>query len=299
MKISVITSAYNRADDLVRCIDSVLKSTYTDYEMIVIDNASTDGTSEKLKAKYGDRIQLRTLSKNRFSSGGKNVGIKDSMGEYLWFVDSDMLVPETLMGDLTTILDGDPAIGLVGAQIYYYSDKDRVWSSGAKISLLTSMAKTVNSGAVDLDLQEVPIILCGYMVRRDVVKEIGGFDEELKFVFEEASFARKVYNLNYKIILAKRLKIYHNVELPEKITNPLRKYNLDDTDRAYFFARNRSFYMKRYAKWYGKVLYFVFWAHLFCAYYVCKAISLKRKDIARAYFKGYVEGIKEYPYERK
>ena len=63
MKVSVITSAYNRADDLVRCIDSVLKSTYTDYEMIVIDNASTDGTSEKLKAKYGDHIQLRTLSK--------------------------------------------------------------------------------------------------------------------------------------------------------------------------------------------------------------------------------------------
>ena len=296
MKVSVITSAYNRVDDLVRCISSILKSSYTDYEIIVIDNASTDGTSEILKEKYGTSIKLCTLPKNCFSTGGKNAGIEISVGEYLWFVDSDMVVSETLMGNLTEILDSDSKIGLVGAKIYYYSDKDRVWSSGARISLLTSMAKTVDKIS-NSDIEEVPIILCGYMVRREVVQAVGGFDEELKFVFEEASFARKIYNLNYKIVSAKRLKIYHNVELPERITNPLRKYNLDDTDRAYFFARNRSFYMKRYAKWYGKILYFAFWTHLFCVYYTYKAISFKRKDIAKAYFRGYLEGLKEYPYE--
>ncbi|MFR4351153.1 MAG: glycosyltransferase family 2 protein [Roseburia sp.] len=298
MKVSVITSAYNRADDLVRCINSILKSSYTDYEIIVVDNASTDGTSEILKEKYGASIKLCTLTKNSFSTGGKNAGIDISVGDYLWFVDSDMLVSETLMGNLAGVLDSDPKIGLAGPMIYYYSDKNRVWSGGAKISLLTSMAKTVNKMS-NCDLEEVPIILCGYMVRREVVQAVGGFDEELKFVFEESSFARKIHNLNYKIVLAKKLKIYHNVELPERITNPLRKYNLDDTNRAYFFARNRSFYMKRYAKWYGKILYFAFWTHLFCVYYIYKAISLERKDIAKAYFHGYVEGLKENPYESK
>lgn len=298
MKVSVVTSAYNRADDLVRCIESIQKSSYTDYEIVVVDNASCDETSKILKKKYGASINLLTLAENRFSAGGKNAGIEIAKGEYLWFVDSDMVVSEELMAGLVSILDSHEKIGLVGARIYYYSDKYRIWSNGSKISLFTSMTKTIDESKLsDDNIQEVPIILCGYMVRREVIEGIGGFDEQLKIVFEEADFARKIYNLNYKIVLAKNLKIYHNVELPEKITNPLRKYNLDNLDRAYYLARNRSFYMKRYAKWYGKVCYIAFWVHLFCIYYIYKALSFKRKDIARAYFKGYIAGLKEHPYE--
>lgn len=292
--MSVITSAYNRVDDLIKCIDSVQKSKYIDYEMIVVDNASVDGTSEKLQEKYGATIKLVTLEKNCFSVGGKNAGIEVAVGEYLWFVDSDMIVPEMLMGDLVAILDGDNGIGLVGAEIYYYADQSRVWSSGGEISLLTSMTKSIDRDKLKNDIvAEVPIILCGYMVRKEIVEKIGGFDTRFGIVFEESDFERKIQQLNYKVILAKNLKIYHNVELPENVENPLRKYNLDNVDRAYFLARNRSLYMARYAKWYGKIFYFTFWMHLFCIYYVYKALTFKRKDIARAYLRGYVAGVKE------
>lgn len=294
MKVSVITSAYNRVSDLIVCIDSIQRSLYRDYEVIVVDNASTDGTSEILREKYGTSINLITLSKNCFSAGGKNAGIGIAKGEYLWFVDSDMVVSEELMECLSSVLDNDKRIGMVGARIYYYNDKERIWSNGSKISLITSMSRTINESEVPPDdLVEIPIILCGYMVRREVIEKIGRFDEHLKIVFEEADLAKKIHNSNYKIVLATKLKIFHNVELPEKITDPLRKNNLDNPDRAYFFARNRSLYMKRHAKWYGKACYFTLWIHLFCLYYIYKSISFGRRDIAKAYFRGYINGIKE------
>lgn len=298
MKVSVITSAHNRVTDLLMCIDSIQRSEYKSYEVIVVDNASTDGTSEILKEKYGAVIKLVTLSQNCFSAGGKNAGIEIAKGEYLWFVDSDMVVSENLMGELASILDNDSGIGMVGARIYYWSDKSRVWSNGAQISLITSMAKSIGDSELSSDdIQEVPIILCGYMVRRDVIEKIGGFDTHLQFVFEESNFERKIHGLNYKIVIAKRLKIFHNVELPENTTNPLRKYNLEDPDRAYFLARNRSFYMKRYAKWYGKICYFTVFIHLFCIYYVHKAVSFGRMDIAKAYLRGYIAGMRYKPYK--
>lgn len=293
MKVSVITSAYNRVGDLINCIDSIRKSTYDDYEIIVVDNASTDETSRILNEKYGEQIKLITLTENVFSAGGKNAGIAAAKGEYLWFVDSDMLVTNRLMEQFVRTLDENKTIGLVGSKIYYYEDKEKLWSCGATINMITSMAKSKKQSELHGKISEVDIILCGYMVRREVIEKVGGFDERLKIVFEESDFEKRIQLAGYKIKILNDEKIYHNVELPDKITNPLRKYNLDNADRAFCLARNRSIYMKRYARWYGKISYFILWVHIFCMYYVWKAYTFKRKDLMKAYLKGYWAGFWE------
>lgn len=290
-KVSVITSAYNRVDDLQRCIDSVLTSDYLDYECIVVDNASTDGTKEVLEKKYGNQITLISLEKNMFSTGGKNAGIEVAEGEYLWFVDSDMIVPPILMKDLVEVLDNDSTIGMAGARIYYYKDKSRLWSDGASINLYTSMAKTVSGEFREACLTEVPVIMCGYMIRKDVLRKIGCFDDSFKIVFEESDLAMKVRKLGYHIMLLNDKKIYHNVELPEEVTEPLRFYNMETDERAYYFARNRDVYMKKYANLWGKIIYFVFFRQMFCAYYVYIAFKFKKPKRALAYIKG-LEGKK-------
>ena len=291
MKVSVITSAYNRRDDLDICVDSILKSDYLDYELIVVDNASTDGTSEYLEKKYAKKIKLITLEENRLSAGGKNAGIEYASGDYLWFVDSDMIVPSSLMRRLVEVLDKNERIAEVGASIYYYSNPNRLWSVGATINLWTSMCRNIKLN--NEKMQDVDVILCGYMIRSSVIHEVGLYDETIKFVYEESDLSYKIKKLGYQIKVINDNKIFHNIEEPENATNPLRGYNLETEDRAFLLARNRFVFMNRYANKFQNRVFRIIFAPLFRIYYVYLASHFGYKNIANAYKRGYREGKAE------
>jgi glycosyltransferase involved in cell wall biosynthesis len=87
-KVSVIIPTYNRKQYLDRAINSVLKQTYTNYELIIVDDASTDGTPEFITEKYPD-IRLLALQKNRGAGGARNEGINIAQGSFIAFLDSD------------------------------------------------------------------------------------------------------------------------------------------------------------------------------------------------------------------
>lgn len=93
MKISVVIPSYNRAVFLERTIESVIKQTYKNFEIIVVDDESVDNTFEvidSIKSKY-KKIEIKYIkhSKNKGESGARNTGIKESTGDYIAFLDSD------------------------------------------------------------------------------------------------------------------------------------------------------------------------------------------------------------------
>lgn len=89
-RVSVIIPTYNRREYVQEAIDSALAQTFTDYEIIVIDDGSTDGTSEALQARYGNRIHYE-WQENQGESVARNRGIELARGEYIAFLDSDDL----------------------------------------------------------------------------------------------------------------------------------------------------------------------------------------------------------------
>jgi GT2 family glycosyltransferase len=94
-RISVIIPTYNREDFITRAIDSVLAQTYRDYEIIVVDDGSTDNTKDKV-SKYGDRVRYM-YQKNLGPSASRNLGIQNAKGKYIAFCDSDdRFLPEKL-----------------------------------------------------------------------------------------------------------------------------------------------------------------------------------------------------------
>jgi len=94
--VSVIIPTYNRKDYVQKAIDSVLAQTYKDYEIIVVDDGSSDGTGEALQARYGDRIRY-VWQENQGESVARNCGVDMARGEFIAFLDSDDLwVPEKL-----------------------------------------------------------------------------------------------------------------------------------------------------------------------------------------------------------
>lgn len=167
--ISVIMPVYNRKDVVMNAIDSVLAQTYDNFELIVIDDASTDGTTDLLKQINHEKVRVIFHEKNKYASGARNTGLKNSKGEYVAYLDSDNLFDERYLaatvGAFLLLPDAD---ALHSAQYRYetYDSKPFAVQFG---SLNKSLLH--NHNFVDMNC---------FAHKRYIYDEIGGFDETLK-----------------------------------------------------------------------------------------------------------------------
>ena len=118
-KVSIIVPNYNHANFLEQRIQSILKQTYQDYELILLDDASTDHSLDIL-SQYADHTKVSRVIENRVNTGVPfkqwNNGVSEAKGEYIWFAESDDFADETLLESLVALLDNNPQVGLAYCQ---------------------------------------------------------------------------------------------------------------------------------------------------------------------------------------
>ncbi len=113
--ISVVIPTYNRGYCLNEAIDSVLCQTFTDYEVIVVDDGSTDDTTERLQA-YGDQIKV-IQGRHEGVSEARNTGIRAASGEYIAFLDSDDSWFPHKLERVMQVFAGEPSVGMVTSNL--------------------------------------------------------------------------------------------------------------------------------------------------------------------------------------
>ena len=167
-KITVYIPAHNYGRFLDAAIQSVLKQTMEDWELIVINDGSTDDTSEIL-APYGTHPKIRILEQeNRGLNFTNNIALRIARGEYLMRLDADDFLDENILLVLSHVLDTKPGVGLV------YPDYYRVDEEGE----ITEIVRRQKIGR-EVDLLDLPAHGACTMIRREVLLEIGGYFEEL------------------------------------------------------------------------------------------------------------------------
>ncbi len=166
----VITTHANRKEKLMKAIQSVFDQTFTDFELIVIDDCSTDDTEEYCKS-LGDKIVYRRMPKNTgIQSICKNLGTKLSQGEYLAYLDSDNTFRPDHLQALFNILSRSPEIDLV------YGDRFITDELGE----MPSQIGVYNDFAPQLLLAKNYIDASDFLVRKQTILDIGGWDERYK-----------------------------------------------------------------------------------------------------------------------
>ncbi len=191
-RVSVVVPTYNSADRVTDAIKSVLAQTYTDFEIVVIDDGSTDQTEEALR-QFGDRIHY-FKQENHGVSAARNAGIRKSRGEYIAFLDSDdFWLPEKL-AEQVPVLDADREVGLV------YSD----WTvmSGETV-LQSSYHKNLTpaSGYVfDQLIQRGFVLTSGVVVRRRCLDDVGDFDKSLAIAQDYDLWLRISYRWQIQLV---------------------------------------------------------------------------------------------------
>ena len=172
--VSVIIPTYNRALTIGRAIMSVLNQTYHDFEIIVIDDASTDNTKEKVNSLSDIRIKYISHSENKGAAAARNTGIKKAKGKYIAFLDSDdEWLPQKLKEQVNTIMGTTEKVGVVYTGTYRMIKDKIYYIPNPKID------KKEGDIYRNLLLGKYLIPTPSAMVKKSVFEKLGVFDETL------------------------------------------------------------------------------------------------------------------------
>lgn len=245
--VSVIIPTYNRRD-LARLIESIKESSYPkeSIEIIVVDDASTDGTVSLIRKRFPDVKVIRNTQR-RMTSGARNIGIQCSKGDYLFFIDHDNVIDRQTINELVDFMERNRDVGLSGPVMYYYSAPKKIWCAGGNLRRplyfttwmyqheTSESPKIANSYAIECDY--VPN---AFMVRKQIIKEVGFFDENnFPILWEDADFSLRIKQRGYQIVIVPKVKVWHDVSTG-------RDFHITE-ERAFFRGRARTRFYLKYA----------------------------------------------------
>lgn len=216
-KIAAVICNYNKSSYVTDCIQSVLESKSQDFDIIVVDNASTDDSVEQIRTKYGNRVQLFVNKENLGGSGGFNTGIQYALGrgyEYVWCLDNDVLVDENAIGELYAFMEGHLEVGMCGSKVYHMEAPDYVQQFGIDIvwEEYCCEAKYYNrleDGSMPEVVYSDAVAACSVLVRTSLIREIGPLPEENFLYWDDTEWGLRCNRAGYKVASLGRSKVLH------------------------------------------------------------------------------------------
>lgn len=219
-KVSVIIPTYNSAKTLKYTLESLVNQTYTSFEILLVDNYSSDETP-RLAKEYSAKLILLKGERTR----AKNYGARIARGKYVLFLDSDMILEPKVIEECVYVIESDNNIA--GVIIPEKTIGDNIW---AKIR------------AYERKFYENTYVESPRFFKRKLVLEVGGFDEDVIF-YEESTLPYKLEKLGYNVRARISSYILH-YEYNFSITKWLRK--------KYYYGKTIPRYRSRYKNLYGK-----------------------------------------------
>jgi len=303
MKYSVIIPVYNRPQEIVECVSSLLRIRRDDFEIIIVDDGSTDETQEILKNLKTTKVKICRNEINRGAAVSRNKGAKLARGDFLFFLDSDTEVDLEIFNALDDVIRYKKKIGMITPIIYYYEDKARIWYAGAWINMLTSQAYYRSINQIDrgkfnkIEVIKGAHVPTALMIPKEIFFKSGMFNESLNMGFEEPFIAKEIEKLGTNIYFSPFAKIYHKIPAMEstkgnikgKIRDFFTYISFRNPKIAYYTSRNRVWFMKKYSDYY--FLFLIFFLPLSIFIYLVKSIFSKKPKYFIQILKGSLVGI--------
>jgi hypothetical protein len=231
---SVIVLNFNGIHCIERCLRSLEAQTYRDFETIVVDNNSTDGSKEILETKWKDRVRLIFLEENTGYCGGNNRGIEQARGSLLLLLNNDVEAHPRMLEILADASDRYPDAGMFAACIYYAYSRSRFDSTGL---LIYPDGACRSRGWLEVDVgqysKEEEVLGpngAAAAYRRVMLEETGLFDEKYFSYLEDLDLALRAQLMGYSCIY-----------IPEAIAYHLKSHNFGHHSKlkAFYVERNR------------------------------------------------------------
>jgi GT2 family glycosyltransferase len=218
-RVAIIVVNWNGPNDTVACIESLHRIDYSNFEIIVVDNGSTDDSVKLLREQCPDVFLIETRENLGFA-GGNNVGIREALrrdADYVLLLNNDTVAdPQVLRRfvDAAALIRND---AILGAKIYYFSDPDRIWYAGAEWDVGFVRFRHIGKGCIDdgtrfNSLAETAYVCgCALFVSGRLLDMIGLLDEEFFLNFEETDLCYRARRAGYRSYIVPGAKVWHKV----------------------------------------------------------------------------------------
>ena len=211
--LSVIIPNWNGKRFLEDCMDSLRGQTFQNFETILVDNGSIDDSVDFAKKHYGDFIRIIRNDKNLGFTGGNNVGIQASKGEYIVLLNNDTWVDPHWLEELAKATRFDPPVGMWASKVCSYYQRDRIEGVGELI-YWDGLCRA--RGQYEQDHGQYNVIEeilfppgCGAMYRKSLFDEIGLFDEDFFAYADDSEIGIRARLAGWRCLYVPRAIIYH------------------------------------------------------------------------------------------
>ncbi len=215
-KVSMIVSNLNGMQlNLINdCINSLMKPNYQNWELIVVDNASTDSSVDYLKKKFKNQKNCFVVENpvNMYSQG-LNLGAKKATGEYLAYFNNDVAITKDYLNNLVKEFEKDKKLAIAQGKLLNYKNRKNIDSAGETMDIYGNPV-TIGMGEKDKgQFDKVEDILSASgsacMIKKDIFNKIGGYDPRYGIGYEDMDLALRARRLRYKVKRFPKAVVYH------------------------------------------------------------------------------------------
>ena len=298
-KVAIIILNWNGKEDTIECLESLKHITYPNYEILLVDNGSTDGSVECFRERYPG-MEIIENGENLGFAEGNNVGIRRVMDEgadYVLLLNNDTVVDPEFLGELVKVAEGDERIGIVGPKIYYYNEPHKIHYGGGKINWWIGRPYhcLIDTIEEDCDLksevEDVEFITGCCMLLNGQIGNNIFFDEKYFAYFEDADLCVRLQQNGYKLVYNPESKIWHKIS---------RSSGKHSTFYNYYFGRNRILFMRKHAHFVNKIFFYPFQMLLKSLFaFIYFGIKYRDFKITSAFLNGIWDGLKYKRRKRK
>lgn len=233
MKVSVIVLNYNGMSHLETCLSSLSKQTFKDFEVVVADNGSTDGSTEFVRENF-PHVHLMEHKENFGFTKGNNIAMEVAIrngAEYIALLNNDTEVDDNWLEALVDAIESEQDIGACQSKMLLFDERNKINSGGGEVNYT---GHAWPAGLFEKDMgkyKKRPIDLAcagSMMVKASVLEEAGFFDEDYFIYHEDTDLSWRIRLAGYKILFAPDSVVYHKYSA-----------SFENKEKYYLLERNR------------------------------------------------------------
>lgn len=205
--VYVIVLNWNGWQETLECLTSLEVLDYPNYEVVVVDNGSTNGSAEEIR-KAKPQVTLLETGRNLGFAGGNNIGIRYALeqgAEYIWLLNNDTVVDPGALTAMIELAEKDRRIGVVGSVLYYMEQPTKVQAwGGGRVNLLTGRSRHLLAPGEPHYITGASMLL-----RREALEQVGLLDEGFFMYWEDADFGFRLRKAAWKLEVAPNARVWH------------------------------------------------------------------------------------------
>jgi GT2 family glycosyltransferase len=291
-RVAIILVNLNQEDLTRTCIESLLRVTYENLEIVLIDNNSSDGSGRRIHDRY-PAITYHHLEMNLGFAGGNNTGMKialDHKADFIMLLNNDTEVSPDCIQPLVVLAAKEPAIAAQCGKIYMFSDKRKLWYAGGTMDIPRAHAShrgiwQEDRGQFD-DVEDTGFASgCMLFVSRGVIENVGMLDEGFFIYHEDVDWCLRMKRRGYRVVYNPQARIWHKVSSTNRIDSPF---------YLYFTMRNKILLVRKHAsasQWIWHLPYFLYY---YSRHLIRMSMKWRSWHGTRAILYGMIDGLRNF-----